>query len=211
MKTRVKICGLRDPVMAQQAVEQGADYIGILCYQGSKRYVTPELGREIAKATLKAGGIPVAVFVDADAEHMLSICKKMGVDTVQLAGGVARQSHHVLPESIHRIYVLHVDAKGNVQPDVDEGIKQLDFKRDYVMFDGVVSGSGNTFDYQFFKNPYPMRFFLAGGLRPDNVADAIQKVHPDVVDVSSGVERAPGVKDISKITAFINAVQRINL
>ena len=208
MKTAIKICGLCDPDMAKKVVELGAHYIGIICYPGSKRYVKPELGRKIAKATQLAGGIPVAIFVDQDATQMLLLSEMMGVDTVQLAGSTARRMHAELPENFQRIYVLHVSQQGSVQIDSDQGLSTLLFARDKIMYDGLQSGSGHTFTLHHFMNPYPMPFFLAGGLTAENVENAINTVHPDAVDVSSGVESAPGVKAFNKIKAFINAVRR---
>jgi len=210
MTTLIKICGVRDPDLARQAIALGAQFIGILCYSQSKRYVIPEMAKKIADATLLAGGVPVAVCVDADAKMMLALCQQCGITTVQLSGDVSRQSHQELPKHIQRIYVLHVDKTGKIQPDVAKGVEQLDFDRDWIMFDGIEPGSGQTFNVNQFRNPYPTRFFLAGGLTSMNVVAMINAIHPNAVDVSSGVESGPGIKDINKINRFIKAVKEVN-
>lgn len=207
MTIKIKICGLRDADMAAKIVALGADYIGILCYHQSVRYVTPQVGAEIAQAVVAAGGIPVAVCVDTDATTMLALCQQMGIHTVQLAGSVSRQDHKKLPYDIRRIYVLHVASNGMVQPDEDQGLAYLDNERDYILYDGMSSGSGRCFDLDNFQHPYALPFFLAGGLTIDNVATAINTVKPNAVDVSSGVELKPGHKDIDKVKRFINAVR----
>ena len=129
MKTAIKICGLRDPKMAQKSVEWGAHYIGIICHPSSKRYVEPALGKQIAEAVKAAKGIPVAVFVDHDAEQMVSLCETMDIDTVQLAGSMARQTHARLPKQFRRIYVLPVNKNGVVQADVDQGLSKRHHRR----------------------------------------------------------------------------------
>lgn len=207
MKTAIKICGVRDPNIAKQAIELGARYIGIMCYKKSKRYVTPEQGKKIADIVKTAGGIPVAVFVDQEADEMLSLCETMGVEVAQLHGSPSRRTHSQLPETIQRIYVLPVNEKGVVQPDLDQGLSKLNVQRDYIMYDSLEGGSGRTFDLSKFSHPYSLPFFLAGGLTSDNVAEMIRSVHPNVVDVSSGVEITPGVKDLNKIKKFIDAVR----
>jgi len=206
----IKICGVCDPTIAAQAVELGVHYIGIMCYKKSKRYVDPEKGREIARAVKTRGGIPVAVFVDDNAETMYSLCDFMAVNVVQLHGSVARATHHELPDDFQRIYVLQVAADGTLQADKDQGLFRLLFTRDLLLYDSLQGGSGQGFQLENFMNPFPMPFFLAGGLSPANVAAAIRAVRPYAVDVSSGVETVPGIKDIRKIRDFIHAVREVN-
>lgn len=207
MRTAIKICGVRDPKMAKQAIELGADYVGIICYEQSKRYVQPQDRKAIVDAVKAVGGTLVLIFVDSNSSEMLSICEELDVNVVQLSGTISRQTHHELPEDIQRIYVLHVDEGGVIQPDIDQGLSKLMFTRYCVMYDGLHVGSGCSFRLDEFSNPSPMPFFLAGGLTSENIGNAINTVHPDVVDVSSGVESSPGVKDIKKIKAFIEAVR----
>lgn len=209
MKPGIKICGLRDPEMAKQTVLLGARYIGILCHPESKRYVDLSLGHEIADVVRSANGIPVAVCVDHDAEEMMHVCERLNVDVVQCAGDVSRAAQVNLPNSIHRIYVCPVSSSGEIQTKATEALSALKTDRDFILFDGLESGSGRRFDLKGFSNPYPYPFFLAGGLRASNVLEAIEQVQPDFVDVSSGVEGMPGHKDLDKIKEFIAVVQGV--
>ncbi len=209
MKTAIKICGLRDVELAKWTVSWGAHYIGILCYEQSKRYVDPQLGQEIAEAVISMGGSPVAVFVDSTAQQIISLCNRMGIRFVQLAGSTARRAQELLPSNFQQIYVLPVDDHGIViPPEADRALSRLDPTRDYIMYDNLEGGSGQRLNLTHFRHPYSFPFFLAGGLRPENVTEVIHAVHPDVVDVSSGVESAPGIKDFNKIRAFIESVKR---
>jgi len=207
MSTAIKICGVRDVETAEQAIELGAQYVGIIMYPSSKRYVEIDTAADIAKAVKSAGGIPVLVFVDETAEQMQEKCEAIDVDTVQLQGNTPRCDHFMLPDYYHRIYVLHVDQNGIIQGDSDDGISHLKMDRDLLMYDAMKGGSGKCFPLEHFKNRYDFRFFLAGGLRPESVSEAIKKVHPYGVDVSSGVENAPGKKDINFIKTFIQNVR----
>jgi len=209
MKTAIKICGLRDVELAKSTVLWGAHYIGILCYEKSKRYVDPQLGKQIAEAVLSVGGKPVAVFVDSTAQQIISLCNKMGVHLVQLAGPIARRAQEYLPSHFQQIYMLPVDDRGIViPPEADRALSRLDPTRDSIMYDNLEGGSGRPLNLTRFKHPYSFPFFLAGGLTPENVVQVINVVHPDVVDVSSGVESALGIKDFNKISAFIESVKR---
>jgi len=205
MTTAIKICGVCDPEIAKAAVKAGAVYIGIMMYAGSKRYVDLEVAAKISQAVKSAGGMPVAVFVDATAEQMKAACEATGVETVQLHGTISRSDHQQLPDHYRRIYVLHVNADGVCLDDTDGGLADLKADRDLLLYDGVEGGSGRAFSLQSFKNRYDYSFLLAGGLRPETVAEAIKIVQPFGVDVSSGVEKSPGVKDIGLIKKFIVA------
>ena len=205
MTTVIKICGVRDPEIAKAAVEAGATHIGVMMYAGSKRYVDLEVAAKISQAVKSAGGVPVAVFVDATAEQMEAACEATGVETVQLHGTISRSAQHQLPNHYRRIYVLHVDADGVCLDDTDDGVAKLKADRDILLYDGVEGGSGRAFSLQSFKNCYDFPFLLAGGLRPETVAEAIKIVQPFGVDVSSGVENSLGGKDISLIRKFIVA------
>ncbi len=207
MNTAIKICGLRDVETAKQTIALGADYIGLVMYPGSVRYLELDKAIEIASAVKSAGGIPVPVFVDKSAEEMQETCEAMGVETVQLHGNTSRFDHYKLPEHYHRLFVIHVDKDGHVQHASENGLAQLKPDRDFLLYDGLRGGSGNRIPLKKFKNRYDFRFFLAGGLRPDRVADAIKQLHPYGVGVSSGVESAPGKKDIHLIKSFIESVR----
>ena len=206
MSTVIKICGLHDPEIAKAPVELGAQYIGIMMYPDSKRYVSIDVATKISAAVKAVGGIPVAVFVDATAEQMQNQCEKIDVQTVQCHGGLSRSEHVLLPEPYQRIYVLHVNSDGVCQGDPDGGLVNLKKHRDFLLYDSMKGGSGESFSLKQFKHAYDFPFLLAGGLRADSVAEAIRLVRPFGVDVSSGVEISPGIKDLNLIKRFIEQV-----
>src|SRR3990167_4033618 len=131
----IKICGITDPNIARDAITLGATYIGLVMYTKSKRYVPLPLANTIAYAVKKQGGIPVAVFVDADAKQMQMICDYCDMNTVQLHGAVSRKNHYLLPDTYQRIYVRPVNQVGIMQTDDDAGLAYLNEKRDKLLFD----------------------------------------------------------------------------
>lgn len=200
-KLQIKICGIRGARMAASAVEAGANFIGIVCHPGSKRFVNLSLARQIAKATRSAGGIPVAVFVDHSMEQILALCEETGITTVQLHGERSRAEQSNLPQYLQRIYVCPVTATGPVI----HGLTACDPQRDYVLFDHAQAGSGRMFDWNTIQYSGPYRMGIAGGLRANNVQAAVMHLQPSWVDVSSGVEGHSGEKDIHLVREFIQA------
>ncbi len=192
MKPRIKICGLREPDMAQKAVELGAHMIGIICHPSSKRYVKPELAKEIAKAVTQAGAIPALVLVNQNADEIQSLCDDAGVNTVQLHGENARAAEMLLPDNLRRIYVLGVDEKGVVQQDAR--VANLKPLRDLLLYDNLQAGSGTSFNWDQFKPAYDLPFLFSGGLTSDNVSKAVKLFKPYGLDVSSCFESEPGKK-----------------
>lgn len=210
-KILIKICGIRDPQMAIQAAQLGADFIGIIFHPPSVRYVDIDQAVEIAAAAKNAGIEPVAVFVDTFAPAMLEICKTTGIQFVQLHGKISRQQHHLLPVDFHRIYVRTVTEHGIVNADEEGGQAYLDTARDFLLFDNIQAGYGKTFDRSHFHYAGAFRWFLAGGLSVQNVRESIQQLHPDGVDVSSGVEITRGQKDVKLVKEFIAEVKSVSL
>lgn len=204
--SKIKICGVTDPVLAELIVKLGADYIGIMMVPSSKRAVTLQQAREIAEVVKKAKGTPVAVFADANADEMLKICDYCNIHTVQLHGEIARRNHYLLPAIYRRIYVCPVNANG-IMPDDANGLNALDSERDYLLFDNEVGGSGVPLVIDQFTYNGEYNYFLAGGLNKDNVVHMIKQVHPYAVDVSSGVEKTPGIKDLKLVEEFITVVK----
>lgn len=206
--TIIKICGIIDPELAVNAVRLDANYIGIVMDKHSKRYVNIQQAKVIANSVNKAGGVPIAVFVDTPANEMLAICGECDIKTVQLHGSISRKEHRHLPHSFERIYTIPVNQNGIPCPDIDDGLEHLDDKRDFILFDGVKGGSGQAFNWNRFKHTSKFPFLLAGGLTPDNVATAINTLRPNGVDVSSGVEKKLGLKDIKLIKQFIENAKK---
>ncbi len=183
----VKVCGLTDPETARKAVEQGAEYIGLLFSKVSPRAISIDQAKEIVKAVREAGAEPVAVFADETLEQMLAIIEALDLKTVQLHWDGPRQACDALPAHLRKIYV----ADGKPLPET------LDPKRDFLLFE------------RQFYDPQGYRFFVAGGLDAENVQEAIRKTLPHGVDASSGLEYAKGKKDPEKIARFIQRAKGV--
>lgn len=203
----IKICGIKTEPCVKAAIQLGANYIGLIFYQKSNRYIEPIMATQLTQLIQKANATAVGVFVDSDATQMRMICQQTGIKVVQLHGAIARQNHHLLPDNLQRIYVRHVTKQGELIADVDAGMKYLDVQRDLLLFDGVEGGTGQRFLWKNFINPESFQFLLAGGLTPANVKEAIQICQPNGVDVSSGVENLSGKKDFYLMKQFIEAVR----
>ena len=195
----IKICGIRDADTATFAVKSGADYVGLIFHPASPRHVNIADATKIAAAVRKAHAIPVAVFVDQDAADMLAICEITGIQTVQLHGNTARNDHHLLPAHYQRFYVQ------TEMQNLTDSLDALNRERDFILIDPPKTGTKKTIDWQTFHYSLPFRWFLAGGLTPKNVKQAIALLKPDGVDVASGVELSPGKKDLTLIKQFIKA------
>lgn len=204
----IKICGIRDPGMAEQVGNAGANLIGIIFHPLSPRYVNLEKAFEISMAAHKAGASPVAVFVNHTDVEMRCICEAAKIDIVQLHGATARAHHHLLPDKYQRIYVQSVSDKGELQ--TDAGLRYLDSERDLVLIDHAEPGQGNTINRRGFNYDLPFPWILAGGLSPSNVVAVINDLQPNGVDVSSGVESSKGHKDISLIQKFVMSVRGLH-
>lgn len=204
MRTRVKICGITRPEDGQAAARHGADAIGLVFYPQSPRVVTLEQARAIV-ASLPPFVSTVALFVDADMEVMRRVVDAVAVDLIQFHGkeppevceAVGKPYIKAVPmreeTDLHRIAERYAGARGLL----------LDTYQP-----GLAGGSGAVFDWSRIPADVGRPVILAGGLDPDNVAEAVRRVRPYGVDVSSGVEQAKGIKDESRIEAFIRGVSR---
>ena len=191
--TKVKICGLSTKEAVETAVSAGADYIGFV-FAPSKRQVTLEEAAELAKL-IPVNFKKVGVFVSPSRAQLLEAIEKVGLDLVQVHGQVADALFEDL--SCASIQAVQVDGNGHVP----------NSQADYLLFDAPVAGSGQTFDWgQLDTAELAQPFFIAGGLKEDNVVKAIQHFTPYAVDVSSGVE-TDGQKDQEKIRRFIERVK----
>ena len=187
--TKVKICGLSTKEAVETAVSAGADYIGFV-FAPSKRQVTFEKAAELSKL-IPSDVKKVGVFVSPSRAELLEAIEKVGLDLVQVHSQVADDLFEDLP--CDSIQAVQVDGEGHVP----------NSQADYLLFDAPVAGSGQTFDWgQLDTTELVQPFFIAGGLKEDNVVQAIQHFTPYAVDVSSGVE-TDGQKDQEKIRRFI--------
>lgn len=201
MDLLVKICGVTSAKDAAMAAELGADAVGVNFWPGSKRYVDPGEAGPIL-AAIPAGVLKVGVFVNASAEDVARHVFGLGLDRAQLHGDETAADYATV-DPLCILRAVRVRDAGSFA--AEEGWKPA-----LWLYDAFVEGFGGG----GVAAPWPLiaeraqrPFLLAGGLTPANVAEAIRATRPDGVDVSSGVERAPGVKDAAKLAAFIAAAR----
>lgn len=199
-RARVKICGITSVDDAQAVVDAGADALGLVFYAASPRAVTIEQAREIAFA---AGPFTVVtgLFVNADPEFMAAVLAQVPLQLLQFHGDETPD----YCESFRRPYMKAI----RMRPELDVAATiALYPTASGILLDayrpGVPGGTGETFDWARVPQSPAKPIILAGGLTPANVVDAINATHVYGVDVSGGVESAPGKKDHGKITSFIN-------
>ncbi len=211
MDVRVKICGLREEAHVAAAVEAGARYVGFVFFGRSPRNVTVEVAARLA-ATVPPGVAKVALVVDATDAALDSIVAAVPLDMLQLHG----QESPERVAGIRARYGLPVmKAVGIAGPEDVQKIATYGKVADQILVDarapkGAVlpGGNGLSFDWTLIARKYwPCPWMLAGGLTQENVAEAIRLTGARQVDVSSGVEIAPGVKDAELIRAFVAAAQ----
>lgn len=199
MKFMVKICGVMRPEDAAFAAKEGATAIGLNFWRGSKRFVEDTRAREILAAIPK-GVMRVGVFVNAHPLVVTETVSEMGLDMVQLHGDERVGSWgEIDPRRIIRAIRVYDEASLKEALAWEPGLFVYD-----AYTDGY-GGSGVPAPWSLIASGARRPFLLAGGLRPDNVAEAILTVRPEGVDVSSGVETAPGHKDRALLRAFIQA------
>jgi phosphoribosylanthranilate isomerase len=205
MPTRVKICGITRGEDAQLAVELGASALGFNFYPPSPRYIEPAAARAII---LKLPPLVTAVGIFADElndERVAGVAKEARVNVVQLHGPRLPRLDGVLAQFPT---ILGVAVKEGFRPEELRGLGGDAFLLD--AFDvKLLGGTGKPFNWALARDA--SRFgsiILAGGLTPENVGRAIREVRPFAVDVASGVEAAPGVKDPGKLRAFCQEVRR---
>ncbi|MBI1395362.1 MAG: phosphoribosylanthranilate isomerase [Betaproteobacteria bacterium] len=201
-RTRIKICGITREEDAVAAARLGADAIGLIFYEGSARHVTVDRAARIAR-DLPPFVTVVGLFVDPAAEAVRSVLERVPLDLLQFHGSEA-------PEfcgSFGHPYIKAIPAVPG--GDLLQSAAPFAAARGILVdayVPGVRGGSGVTADWSVIPRSFPRPVILAGGLHPGNVADAVRAVRPWAVDVSSGVERAKGVKDHDKLTAFVRGV-----
>lgn len=206
--TEVKICGLRDPVAMDAAAAAGADYAGFVFFDRSPRNIAPEAAASLA-ARHPAGPRPVALFVDPDDAAIETVLATFRPAILQVIASADRaaaiQSRFGLPVW----HVVGVETPADL-PAAATGVTRLLLDRKPQPTDTRPGGNAETFDWSALRGwNAPVPWILAGGLTPDNVAAAIRQTAASAVDVSSGVESAPGVKDPARIAAFVKAAKAL--
>ena len=200
---RVKICGITRIEDLHSACDAGADALGLVFHHESPRSVS------IYRAVTLVNSIPpfvqsVGLFVNAESEYIRTVLKTVPLDLLQFHGDESPQ----FCRKFGRPYLKAIRVR--------EGVDLVKYAADYsdargLLLDayvpGVPGGTGERFDWSLIPPGLPKPIILSGGLKPENVTDAIRRVKPWAVDVSSGVEQAKGIKDAAKVAAFIQGVR----
>jgi phosphoribosylanthranilate isomerase len=201
--TKIKICGIKTVDDALAAMEAGADLIGFNFYPKSPRYIDVGICRDIMFVMRRYGHVQyVGVFVNAPVEQILATMDTCGLALAQLHGDETSEMLNVLEGKAFKAF------RGDVNPNlIVKG--EPAFLIDAAVKDSY-GGTGMKADWSTAAElAKKHQFLLAGGLTPENVADAIRQVKPWGVDVASGVESEPGKKDAAKMSAFIKAVREV--
>jgi len=211
--TWIKICGTTNLEDALASVEAGADALGFI-FTDSPRRITPEAAREIV-ANLPDSVQKIGVFVNASRERVHSIVSKVGLTGVQLHGTENEQYVEKLcrgwDDEKTRKHKVRVIKAVPVRPGFENTLRALSRSLDLFLLDSGAGGTGQSFDPKAALaglKKTPVRFIAAGGLRPENVSEAMEILKPWGVDVASGVEKEKGKKDHAKLKAFVTAVRQ---
>jgi phosphoribosylanthranilate isomerase len=204
MSVKVKICGITSVADGLAAAEAGADMIGLMFYERSPRHISFELATEISRS-ISPFVLKVGVFVNPEEDDVLRAISECGVNLLQFHG-------EETPEFCTRFGVMSMKAF-RVR-DAGSLLALPDYPTDAYLLDAYSpdahGGTGAKFNWDLAleAKQHGKPIFLAGGLTHENVGAAVHQVQPFAVDVSSGVESAPGKKDSAKVRAFIQAVQQ---
>jgi phosphoribosylanthranilate isomerase len=208
---RVKICGITKPDQGQAIAQLGATALGFICVQASPRYVTPVQIRAVVEQ-LRVSVDRIGVFADAAIEEIGQIVDDAGLSAAQLHGSESPDFCKQLRQSLPGVEIIKA-----LRVRTPECLNQAAIYAscvDTLLLDAYhpqqLGGTGKTLDWgtlQQFRPSCP--WFLAGGLTPDNILDALNRLQPSGIDLSSGVERSPGNKDLDKVTQLFERVRSV--
>ena len=197
--TKIKLCGLMRPCDIEWANTLMPDYIGFVFARKSRRYVSPKTAGELHEK-LSPAIQAMGVFVNEAPETVAALLNDGVIDIAQLHGGEDEAYVQTLRALTDKplIQAFRIDGVHDLK-------RAQASSADHILLDHGAGGTGSAFDWAVLKG-FDRPYFLAGGLDPENVAQAVKALHPYAVDVSSGVE-TDGVKDYTKMTAFVNAAR----
>lgn len=209
----VKICGLMQPAQAVEIAALGASAIGFICVPASPRYVTPQQIQLISKALIEAGWADVervGVFADAVYSDIHAAITVGRLTTLQLHGKESPETCAELRQAYPTLKIIkafRIRATADLARTV-----AYETSVDALLLDAyhpqLLGGTGQTLDWESLQAFKPVKpWYLAGGLKPENVQDGLKQLAPDGIDVSSGVEIAPGDKSLAKVKALLAAVR----
>jgi len=194
----VKVCGITSLEDAEAASAFGADYLGLIFDPRSPRFISALQAREIV---LQTESIAVGVFTDHSLSEIFCLCKLIGITTVQLHGR-CREHYLNLKKAFNIFYTQEVIDPSSIKDALS--LEQTDF----FLFDSAFQTKGEPFQWEQFKAPHSP-WFLAGGLSVQNIEKALQLLTPNGVDLCSGVEKSPGIKDHKLLQSFITKAKQI--
>jgi phosphoribosylanthranilate isomerase len=214
IRTRIKICGLSRPEDIDTAVTAGADAIGLVFYPKSPRHVAPELAASLI-SVVPPFVTTVGLFVNATSDEVADVVARAPVSLLQFHGDETLEQCCAIASRVNRPFTRAIRVHSEMT-----GTDLLKYEQDYraasglfagLLLDAFVDGyggGGKVFDWSLIPKELAPRVVLSGGLSVQNVTEAVLRVRPCAVDVSSGVEAGKGIKDPAKIRAFIGAVRQ---
>ena len=212
-RTRIKICGLTRKEDVGAAVGSGADAVGFVFYPKSPRYVTAPQAAALA-ATVPPFVSTVGLFVNPSVEEVREVLAQVPLTLLQFHGDETPQQCTEIAAAVMRPFMRAARIGSATQP-ADLLEYELQYRSASPLFNGLLldtlveqyGGSGKVFDWSLIPKELAPRAVLSGGLSVHNATEAVLRVRPYAVDISSGVEAAKGIKDAARIEAFINAVR----
>lgn len=212
-RTRIKICGLTREKDVQGAIAAGADAVGFVFYPASPRYIQASMAARLI-ALAPPFVTTVGLFVNATMEEVRTVLASAPVSLLQFHGDETSAQCAAIAAAVNRPFIRAVRVKPETTA-ADLLECESEYRAASALFSGLLldtfvdsyGGSGKVFDWSLIPENLAPRLVLSGGLNAQNATDAVQRIRPHAVDVSSGVEQAKGVKDIAKIRAFIAAVR----
>lgn len=211
--TQVKICGLSEPDTLQTALDAGADFVGFIFYGPSPRNISLERARELG-ALVRGRAKKVAVTVDASDDELAAIIEALDPDYVQVHGSETVERIREIAERFGKPVIKSIKVRGEGDIEAAAGFADdaalilFDAKAPEDLAGALPGGNGVQFDWTLLQgDDGAVRYMLSGGLDADNIAEALRITGAQIIDVSTGVEQAPGVKDSALIRNFIEAVR----
>ncbi|KPQ01443.1 phosphoribosylanthranilate isomerase [Marinobacter sp. HL-58] len=206
MRTRVKICGITRKQDAIAASAAGADALGFVFYEPSPRCVTPQVARDLV-GVVPPFVVATGLFVNPDADYVKHVLSQVPLDLLQFHGDES-------PEFCNSFGMRWIKAiRVRQRSDIENAFREF-HQASGLLVDAwdpqKYGGTGQAFNWSLIPQSRPLPLILAGGLASDNVSRAVAQVRPWAVDVSGGVESSKGIKDVEKITDFINEVHRVD-
>ena len=205
-RTRIKICGITRPQDGVEAVRLGVDAIGLVFYAKSPRHVSAQQAQEIC-AALPAFATVVSLFLNPSKQQVDDVLAAVPIDLLQFHGTESAD----FCAQFAKPYIKAIGMDD--EQDCTERMAAYPDSKGFLLDShktGAAGGTGEAFDWAKIPTDYRRSIILAGGLNPDNIAQAVRDVHPYAVDLSSGVESSPGIKDAAKMAQLIHEVKRVD-